>query len=233
MENLRSNRQRFNYLRENNLDLSDFEALIRYITSSFNIELPKCVLKALRQKVINFTKSLKSKWLSSFTLNKFIVKHKNWLDCEFSFLIEILNLIPTSSCMPPNRSKNFADFSERLKRKRTEEIRNNPEMLDFIIQKKLKSDDALFMYDFIQRHPEHVKKIRQFCEGIESETDLIDRRTALSTFISAKLTRFQYNIIRDVTKFKLRALPSYYQIQWSKKECLPQGAIDRNFWDRC
>lgn len=69
-----------------------------------------------------------------------------------------------------------------------------------------------------------MKKIRQFYEQIESETDLIDNETALSTFISAKLTRYniiQYNIIRDVTKFRFKALPSYYQIQLSKKECLP------------
>lgn len=112
-----------------------------------------------------------------------------------------MNLIPTSSRMPPNRSKNFEHFSERYKRKKTEEVRNNPKMIDFIFQKKLKSDDALFIYDFIQKHPEHVKKIKQFCEEIESGTDLIDRETALTTFVSAKLTRYQYNIIRDVTKF--------------------------------
>jgi len=41
---------------------------------------------------------------------------------------------------------------------------------------------VIFIYDFIQRHPEHVKKIRQFCEEIKSGTDLIDRETALSTF---------------------------------------------------
>jgi len=51
---------------------------------------------------------------------------------------------------------------------------------------------TLFIYHFIQRHPEHVKKIRQFREEIESGTDLIDRETALSTFVSAKLTRYQY-----------------------------------------
>jgi len=90
-------------------------------------------------------------------------------------------------------------------------------MIDFIVQKKLKSDDSLFIYDFIQRHPEHVKKIRQFCEKIESGTDLIDRETALNTFVSAKLTRYQYNIIRDVTKFRFRTLSSYYQIQLIKK----------------
>jgi len=67
-----------------------------------------------------------------------------------------------------------------------------------------------------------VKKIRQFCEEIKRGTDLIDRETALSTFVSAKLTRYQYNIIRDVTKFRFRTLPSYYQIQLIKKDCLPQ-----------
>lgn len=223
MENFRTNRQLFNYLRENNLDLSDLEALTSCIISSFDIDLPKCASEALRRKILHFTKTLKSKWISSrYDYNKFITKNKNWLYNEFSYRNEILNSIPTSSQMPPNRSKNFVDFSERYKRKRTEEVRNNPEMVDFIVQKQWKSDDALFIYDFIKKHPEYVKKIRQYCEEIENKTDLIDRETALSTFISAKLTRYQYNIIRDVTKFRFRKLPSYYQIQLTKKDCLPQ-----------
>lgn len=102
-------------------------------------------------------------------------------------------------------------------------------MLDFIVQKKLKSHDALFIYDFIQRHPKHVKRIKQFCEEIESGTDLIDKETALSTFISAKLTRYQYNIIRDVTKFKLRALPSYILSNSIIKKRLSSTRSDRNF----
>jgi len=67
-----------------------------------------------------------------------------------------------------------------------------------------------------------VKKIKQFCEEIESGTDLIDRETVLSTFVSAKLMRYQYNIIRNVMKFRFRALTSYYQIQLVKKDCLSQ-----------
>lgn len=223
MENFRTNRQLFNYLRENNLDLSDFESLTSCIISFFDIKLSKCASEALRRKIMNFTKTLKSKWISSrYDYNKFITKNKNWLDSEFSYPDEILNSIPTSSRMSSNKSKNFADFSERYKRKTTEEVRNTPEMVDFIVRKQLKSNDALFIYDFIKRHPEHVKKIRQFCEEIEDGTDLIDKETALSTFISAKLTRYQYNIIRDVTKFKFKKLPSYYQIQLTKKDCLPQ-----------
>jgi len=133
MENFRTNRQLFNYLRKNNLELTDFEALLNFMTSSLNIKLPKCALKALRQKISNFTKILKSKWLSSrYDYNKFITKNKNWLDNEFSFPNEMLNLVPTSSRVPPNRSKNFADFSEQYKRKKTETLRNKSEMIDFI-----------------------------------------------------------------------------------------------------
>lgn len=67
-----------------------------------------------------------------------------------------------------------------------------------------------------------MKKIRQFCEAIENRTDLIDKETTLTTFISAKLTRYQYNVIRDITKFRFRALLSSYQIQLSKKDCFPE-----------
>jgi len=70
-------------------------------------------LKAFRQKISNFTKILKSKWLSSrYDFIKFITKNQNWLDNEFSFPNEMLNLVPTSSRVPPSRSKNFANFSE-------------------------------------------------------------------------------------------------------------------------
>lgn len=75
MENFRTNRDLFNYLRENNFDISDFEALTNYIISSFNFELPNCTSEALKQRISNFTKTLKSRWLSSrYDHDKFIKK---------------------------------------------------------------------------------------------------------------------------------------------------------------
>lgn len=68
-----------------------------------------------------------------------------------------------------------------------------------------------------------MKQIRQFCEEIRNKTIPINNTTALATFVSAKLTRHQYNIIRDVTKLRFISVwPSYFQIQKAKKECLPE-----------
>lgn len=141
---------------------------------------------------------------------------------EFKIPDSVLNLIPSSSHVLPNTSKSFGELSERHKRRRTQEIRNNPEMIDFIVEKQLKSDDTKFIYDFIQKHPEHVKQVRQFCEEIRNKTIAVDKTTALATFVSAKLTRHQYNIIRNVTKLGPIVWPSYFQIQKEKKECLPE-----------
>jgi hypothetical protein len=50
----------------------------------------------------------------------------------------------------------------------------------------------------------------------------IDKETALSVYVSAKLTRNQYNIIRNITKCQFRTLLSYYEIRKAKEECLPE-----------
>lgn len=130
-------------------------------------------------------------------------------------------MIPSSSHVPPNTSKSFGELDERQKRRKTQEIRNNLEMIDFIVEKKLKSD-AKFIYDFIQQHSEHVKQVRQFCEEIKNKSIPVNKTTALATFVSAKLTRHQYNIIRNITNFGSIVWPCYFQIQKAKKECLPE-----------
>lgn len=185
--------------------------------------------KALKYKVSNFLKHLKSRWRTSkYDFKTFCTMNKTWLNNTFIFPKEVINSIScpsshtSSNTTPLNTSKAFENLSERHKRKKTQEVRNDPKMLDFIVKKTLKSDAAHFIYDFIQKYPEHVEKVKQFCEQILDETGLIDKETALSAYVSAKLTRGQYNIIRNVTKYGSRALPSYYEIRKAKEDCLPE-----------
>lgn len=148
--------------------------------------------------------------------------NKAWLNRKFEIPDSVLSLISQSSSQVlPNTSKSFGELDERHKRRKTQEIRNNPEMVDFIVEKQLKSDDAKYIYDFIQKHPKYVKQVRQFCEEIKNKTIPVDKTTALATFVSAKLTRHQYNILRNVTKFGSIVWPSYFQIQKAKKSVFP------------
>lgn len=196
MTNFKTNGDLFTFLRESNLDFSDYKNLTRLITDNLKIHLPRTAFEELQYKVSNFTKHLKSRWIHNNRDNaKFIKANKAWLNKEFKIPDSVLNLIPSSSHVLPNTSKSFGELSERHKRRRTQEIRNNPEMINFIVEKQLKSDDTKFIYDFIQKHPEHVKQVRQFCEEIRNKTIAVDKTTALATFVSAKLTRHQYNII--------------------------------------
>lgn len=109
---------------------------------------------------------------------KFIKTNKAWLDKEFELPDSVLNLILPSSLRTsyvlPNTSKSFVELGDRQKRRKTQKIRKNPEMIDFILEKQLKSDDAKFIYDFIQKHPEHMKQVRQYCEEIKNKTIPVD-----------------------------------------------------------
>lgn len=223
MEKLKTNGDLYNFLRENNLDISDYKNLTRLVADNLKICLPQTTFEELQYKIANFTKHLKSRWIrSSYNNTIFIRANKVWLDTKFEIPYSVLNLIPSSSYILPNTSKSFVELGERHKRRKTQEIRNNPEMIDFVVEKQLKSDDAKFIYDFIRKHPEHVKQVRQFCEELQNKTIPVEKTTALATFVSAKLTRHQYNTIRNVTKLESIVWPSYFQIQKAKKECLPE-----------
>lgn len=230
MENFKTNGDIFTLLRNNNFNMSDYKALTDSITTILNVELSISASKALQNKILIFLKRLKSRWINSrYDLTKFYKKNKSWLNNTFSFPTEVINSLPSSSSSdtlskttPPNRSKVFENLSERHKRKKTQNVRNNTKMVEFIVKKELKSNDAQFIYDFIKEHPEHVGKIAQFCKQILDGTGLINKETALSTYVTAKLTRTQYNVIRNITKSGCKALPSYYEIQKAKEDCLPE-----------
>lgn len=230
MENFKTNRDIFIFIRNNHLDMSDCNMVTDLITSTLNIEISTSASKALQNKISTFLTHLKSRWIASrYDYTKFCKSNEKWLNSSFLFPTEVTNLIPYSSNshmpstshIPPERSKSFENLSERYKRKKTQEVRNNPDMLDFIMKKKLKSDEAHFIYDFIQKYPEHVEKVKKFCENILDGTQVIDKETALSAYVSANLTRSQYNIIRNITQSGSKELPSYYEIRKAKEDCLP------------
>lgn len=232
MEVFKTNGDIFTLFRNNNLDMSNCNALTDLITTSLNVELSTSAAKALKYKISNFFKHLKSRWIASkYNYKTFCTMNSEWLNKTFIWPQEVIDSVSylssshtSSNTITPNTSKAFENLSERHKRKKTQEMRNNPQMLDFIVKKKLKSDAAHFIYDFIQNHPEHMEKVKQFCEQLLDGAGLVDKETALSVYVSAKLTRTQYNVIRDVTQYKSRALPSYYEIQKAKEDCLPKKA---------
>lgn len=144
---------------------------------------------------------MKSRWIHNNRDNaRFIKNNKTWLSKEFEIPDSISKLITSLSHSLPNTSKSFEELSESHKRRKTQEIRNNSEMINYIVDRELKSNDAKFIYDFIKNNPKYAKQVRQFCEEISNKTVPVDKTTALATFVSAKLTRHQYNIIRSVTK---------------------------------
>ena len=96
--------------------------------------------------------------------------------------------------------------------------------LNFVSRKQFKSKDAQFIVDFLRKHPGHAKSIRKFCESLENpDKKCMSKEQALNVLVTAKLTKCQYNFIRDATsETGHECFPSYYQVQKAKNECYPR-----------
>ena len=228
MERFKKNGDLFCFIRENNLKITNCaDIMYKMIISQFQI-VERMDNVSLQMKLKTFCKHLKSRWTASnYDFNKFVRSNNDWLNSDILLLDESKDLPETQKTMATSTvekrsGKDFELLSDRQKRRRTEHIRNTSEMADFIAKKSIKSIHAEYIYDFIKNHPEHVKKVRKFCEEILNTPSTISDESALSVFTAAKLSRHQHNIIRNtVNNAGKNILPSYYKIQQAKKECLP------------
>lgn len=93
-------------------------------------------------------------------------------------------------------------MTKRHQRRITQNVRSNPQVVDFIVKKKIKSDDALFVFDFLQKYSEYADKVKKYCEEIMNNYQ-IDRKRALNAYVSANMTRNQCNIIRNISGIRV------------------------------
>ncbi|KAL0901178.1 hypothetical protein ABMA27_006487 [Loxostege sticticalis] len=135
---------------------------------------------------------------------------------------------PTSSTKEssPSTPKLFAQLSERQKRRRTEALRqsSSPEEINYVASKNFKDADAKYVFNYLIDHPEHAKKVRQFCEDllIDKDKSLTDS-DSLSMYVNADLTKRQYLLIRSmINKISPKLMPGYTKIQHEKEKCYPQ-----------
>lgn len=152
----------------------------------------------------------------------------HWLTAEFVLPDKILSKCSSSSSanIPPSRNKSFEQLSDRQKRRKTEALRNcSDEIFDFVMSKKFKSDDVTFIIDFMKNHPEHFGNVKNYCENLletNNKQNLQENEKMLALYTTAKLTRYQYNAIRENAKqMGQNFYPGYYTIQKLKKDCYP------------
>lgn len=132
----------------------NYKAVEKWTDTLSNVA--KC---SLRETLWKWCYHLEKRWsLTNRTLEPFLNKNHDWLNMELILPEEYIHELP-SSCSagnPPVRSKSFEQLPERQKR-RTKYFRNcSEEIFSFVVKKRIKSEKARYVIEFMQNHPEHI-----------------------------------------------------------------------------
>lgn len=150
--------------------------------------------------------------------------NQEWLQKTISF--------PIREIQPTHRGRpevSFHESSERSKRRKTETLRTSvpTEELAFAagvsLWTKGKRDAASVVKEVLTTTPTRASKYKKAYRLFQQTADdKVASNKALSVFVEAKLTRHQYNLIRELAKDKF---PSYKTLQKTKKECYPENIL--------
>lgn len=228
MEELRSNFDLFAQLRSSDASLSDFKTLLGVTVTHFNLdnlsETEKSILsECLRKFCLNVSK----RWREcNRTYEKFLKKNESWLKQDFVWPCCVLLSQPVKSASKKKRKK-FEDLSMKQKKRRTDYLRQeNVEELSFAITSKMSNcgnDNVNKIFKFLTQHPQHVEKVRHFCENIEKyHRHSYSKEKSLAIYVSLKLSKNDYLTLRKSAELEGCFLyPPYYQIQLAKRDCYP------------
>lgn len=145
---------------------------------------------------------------------------------------------PEKSCISPRTNsgsvgrpnKSFAESCDRTKRRKTVELREeySPEELAFAAKVSLRSAGAVsaskIIEDVTMRSPTRANKYRAAFQKFSEENRKISPDSALAILLNSKLTKQQYqNIRNDVTPLNNKILPTYQSVVEAKKMCYPSN----------
>ncbi|KAL4152921.1 hypothetical protein QTP88_000754 [Uroleucon formosanum] len=175
-----------------------------------------CEKNDLKKKLSYFKSEYKSRWEKAHRVEeRFIIENKNWLNASIKFV---------SLNEQNNRGRPEVAFemsSERNKRKKTQEMRNNTSVnvLSHATQMSLRAsgqvEAAKLLKEITTSTPTRANKYRKVFKQSEAPKKL-SGEDALAVIVDAKLSRHQYNIIRMSA---LDKFPSYKVVQESKNQC--------------
>lgn len=184
-------------------------------------ERSKCAIRIHKDAKQNLSKAIsrmRSKWLESGRkLNNFLNKNREWLDTDIAFPADSEANEASTRGRP---SLEFAASSERSKRRKTEELRQShtAEELCYAAQMSLRSSGEVMS----------SKKVKDVITPAPLPTLSKTQHTplsideALSVIVEAKLTKHQYNVIRNsMKKHNCHLYPSYDAIREAKASCYP------------
>lgn len=177
----------------------------------------------MKQDLSKFVYEYKKKWQECFRNNtRFENKYKNWLDTYIHFTGQAKCRTSISSGRP---KIDFENCSDRSKRRKTLDLRNNNGLMEltYAAQMKLRSEGniqaAKILSEIVKSGPESIKNYVK-----RNEVAKLTEDKALSVITGARLTKFQYNIIRsNALEENCSLYPNYESVIKAKKRCYPDN----------
>ncbi|KAL4705865.1 hypothetical protein ACJJTC_019300 [Scirpophaga incertulas] len=122
--------------------------------------------------------------------------------------------------------KPFRELSSRQKKRRAESFHMSSEEIKYAYCAQLKTEgneEIAEILEHLFKNPQDVKNVKR-CIFAKDTKPAFSSDEALGLFLSLKLTKRQYNILRKCVNEKdsnASIFPSYYQVQQAKLECYP------------
>lgn len=175
-----------------------------------------------RKTLSRFKADYRSRWSKACRIqDRFLQNNKNWLEKEIVFTRRNGN----------KRGRPEVDFecsSERSKRLKTKMLRNSTStsVLSYATQMRLRlegsTDAAKVLKEITSSSPARATKYKAaYQKSLEQqEPKCMSGEDALAILVSAKLSRYQYDLIRSSAPDRF---PSYKIVQTAKKKCFPDN----------
>ncbi|KAK2575272.1 hypothetical protein KPH14_007657 [Odynerus spinipes] len=211
--------------------MRDYKTLLREVLKNVKVNLSDVAEKSIVVMLRKFCYKLQKKWSACrYIEEKFLAKNNLWLSKKIMFPALFLKEISSRSMFPTHRQKSakfFKDISDRHKVRRTKSIRKeySGNELMFAAKMKMKAEGNIHaskVLDYLLRNPREAETIRNFCEQKEENLPQCSKEKALGMITSLKLSKTQYNMLREASlEDNKNIYPSYYQIEQAKVECYP------------
>lgn len=222
-----SKKEIFELLKDNlNMNVDQvYQKVETFISVKYNnsFKLTDRMKQTLHNLLYAFRNKLKSKCVNR-TKAKFYKKYNGWL-CESVFFNDSTDA-KSSQLSSGRPSSDFHSSSERSKRRKTEKIRTQltTEELSYATQMSLRHsgqlDAAKVVKDVTSKSPTRASKYRKSIEKVSEKT--LSKEAALSLFVEQKLTKSQYQGLRNISLENHCSLyPPYRVISEAKNECYP------------
>lgn len=199
-----------------------------WLIEKLGVATDNAMRKAVRRFVSRFSSKVFSKLSDSKNVVKrFIQNNTKWLQTVETILGD-LNFEPNESSIG-RPSIPFAESSDRSKRRKTENLRQNfsTEELTFSAQMKLRdagrNDAAKLVHEATDTSPSRASKIRRAWMTKPPPLPVsYTEDEALAFIVQAKLSKNQYLMVRQGGKERnVNIYPPYDLIRQAKKRCYP------------